>query len=209
MIVPLMVMTVGDARHAAAWTVPILSTADIFAVSYWRRHSEAKTLFHLIPWVAVGMVGGAAALALSEKILRPVIGAIVVLMVIIYLWRRRSASTARGNTAFYGVFTGFATTVANAAGPVMNLYLLTQRLPKERFVATGTWFFLVVNFSKMPIYAFYGLFSKESLIFDLMMVPAAISGAIAGLWIIRNTPQKLFEMLVIGLTAISALFLFR
>ena len=37
--VPLMVMTVGDARHAAAWTAPILITGDIFAVAYWRRQA--------------------------------------------------------------------------------------------------------------------------------------------------------------------------
>ena len=209
MVVPLMVMTAGDARHAAAWTVPILSTADIFAVTYWRRHSEAKKLFSLIPWVAAGMVVGALALGLSERVLRPIIGGIVVLMVVIYLWRKRSASTVKGSSSFYGIFTGFATTVANAAGPVMNLYLLTQNMPKEQFVATGAWFFLVVNISKMPIYAYYGLFSRQSLIFDLLMVPAVIGGARAGLWIIKNTPQRLFETLVIVLTAVSALFLFR
>ena len=209
MIVPLMVMTAGDARHAAAWTVPILSTADLFAVTYWRRHSEARTLFTLIPWVAAGMAGGAAALALDEKILRPIIGAIVVLMVGIYLWRKGASSTASGNSAFFGVFTGFASTVANAAGPVMNLYLLTRRLPKEQFVATGAWFFLVVNLAKIPIYAFYGLFSRESLVFDLLMIPAVLSGATAGVTINRNIPQKLFDILFIVLTAISAIFLFR
>ena len=209
MVVPLMVMTVGDARHAAAWSVPILSTADIFAVTYWRRQSEKKTLFGLIPWVAAGMAVGTAALALDEKILRPIIGGIVVLMVVIYLWRKGRASTTSGNAAFYGIFTGFASTVANSAGPVMNLYLLTRRLPKEQFVATGTWFFLVVNLSKMPIYAFYGLFSRESRIFDLMMIPAVLSGATAGVWIMRLIPQRLFETLVIALTGISTIFLFR
>ena len=91
----------------------------------------------------------------------------------------------------------------------MSLYLLTRRLPKEQFVATGTWFFLVVNLSKMPIYAFYGLFSRESLIFDVMMIPAVLSGATAGVWIMRHIPQRLFETLVIALTGISTIFLFR
>ena len=44
MIAPLMVLTVGDARLAAAWTLPVLSTADVFAVLYWRRHAEARQL---------------------------------------------------------------------------------------------------------------------------------------------------------------------
>ena len=52
--------------------------------------------------------------------------------------------------AGYGASAGFATTVANAAGPVMNLYLLARRLPKHEFVATGAWFFFAVNLSSSP-----------------------------------------------------------
>jgi uncharacterized membrane protein YfcA len=210
MIAPLVVMTVGDARYAAAWAVPILSTADIFAVSYWRRHAQAMKLFSMIPWVAAGMIGGAVALTWSEPVLRKTIGFIVVSMVVIYLWRKtRPASQVPGRAPFYGVATGFASTVANAAGPVMNMYLISQRLPKEQFVATGAWFFLVVNFAKMPIYAWHNLFSRQSLLFDLCMVPAVLGGALAGLWILRRIPQQLFDFLVIALTAVSTIFLFR
>src|SRR5262245_57748605 len=76
-VAPLMVLTVGDARHAAGWTLPILSTADVFAVLFWRKHADARKLFSLIPWVAAGMLGGAFALALSEHTLRRVMGATV------------------------------------------------------------------------------------------------------------------------------------
>jgi len=210
MVAPLMVLTVGDARLAAAWTLPVLSTADVFAVAYWRRHAEARQLFTLIPWVLAGIAGGAVALGLNELIIRRIIGVIIVGMVLVYLWRRFSTSPqVAGNPAFYGICTGFATTVANAAGPVMNLYLLTRKLPKEKFVATGAWFFFVVNLLKSPVYAWYHLYSRASLTFDLLMVPAVLAGALAGRWLIRHMPQNVFEVLVIALTAVSCLFLFR
>jgi uncharacterized protein len=210
LIVPLMVMSVGDARYAAAWTLPILSTADIFAVWYWRRSAEAKTLFALAPWVLVGMAGGAAALGLSEPVLRKIVAVIVLLMLITSLWQRaRKAKQVRGNAATYGISAGFASVVSNAAGPVMNLYLLSQRLPKEIFVATGAWFFFIVNLSKVPIYAAYHLFSRESLTFNLMMAPAVIAGAMGGRWVVRHTPQSVFDVLIIGITAISTVLLFR
>ena len=85
LIVPLMVMSVGDARYAAAWTLPILCTADLFAVWYWRRSAHAKTLFALAPWVLAGMAGGAAALSLSEPVLRKIVASIVLLMLIVNL----------------------------------------------------------------------------------------------------------------------------
>jgi len=31
--------------------VPILCTADVFAVYYWRKHAAASRLFSLTPWV--------------------------------------------------------------------------------------------------------------------------------------------------------------
>jgi len=210
MIAPLMVLTVGDARLAAAWTLPVLSTADVFAVLYWRRHAEARQLFSLIPWVLVGIAGGAVALSLDEQIIRRIIGVIIVGMLLVYLWRRfRPTGQVEGNPAFYGVAAGFATTLANASGPVMNLYLLTKKLPKEKFVATGAWFFFVVNLLKVPVYAWYYLYSWASLLFDLLMVPAVLAGALAGRWLIRHMPQQVFEVLVIALTAVSCLFLFR
>ena len=210
MIAPLMVLTVGDARFATAWTLPVLSTADVFAVAYWRRHAEARQLFSLIPWVLVGIAGAAAALSLDEAVIRKIIGAIIVGMLAIYLWRRFSPTPqVAGNPAFYGICTGFASTLANAAGPVMNIYLLSRKLPKEKFVATGAWFFFVVNLLKAPVYAWHGLYSRESLTFDVLMVPAVLVGALAGRWLIRNIDQRMFEVLVIALTAVSCLFLFR
>jgi uncharacterized membrane protein YfcA len=91
----------------------------------------------------------------------------------------------------------------------MNLYLLTKKLPKEKFVATGAWFFFAVNLLKSPVYAWYHLYSRESLMFDLLVVPAVLAGALAGRWLIRHMPQNVFEVLVIALTAVSCLFLFR
>jgi len=135
---------------------------------------------------------------------------VVVGMLAIYLYRRWGPATeAPGNAALYGICAGFATTIANAAGPVMNLYLLSRKLPKEKFVATGAWFFFVVNLTKFPVYGWYGLFSRTSLTFDLLMVPVVLAGALGGQWLIRNMPQRVFEVLVIGLTAISCVFLFR
>jgi uncharacterized membrane protein YfcA len=209
-VAPLMVLTVGDARLAAAWSLPILSTADVFAVLYWRRHTEARRLFSLIPWVLAGMVAGGAALSLSEHTLRIIVGVIVVVMLGVFLWRRWKADQqVASHPATYGIAAGFASTVANAAGPVMNLYLLSKRLTKGEFVATGAWFFFVVNLMKFPIYFSYHLFTPRSLLFDLYMVPAVLTGALAGLWVVHHTPQRLFEILVILLTAVSLPLLFR
>ena len=219
LIVPLMVLTVGDARLSAGWLLPMLCTADVFAVIYWRRHAAAWRLFRLAPWVVAGMIGGAFALQLNERTIRPLVGSIVLIMLALHLWRRYASRAATAGSqpgvqgerygGVYGVTAGFATTVANAAGPVMSLYLLGKRLPKEEFVATGAWFFFVINLTKLPIYGWNGLLTRNGLAFDLAMVPAVVVGAVAGRKIVDLLSPKLFETLVLGLTALATLFLFR
>jgi uncharacterized membrane protein YfcA len=210
MVPPLMVLLVGNARYAAAWTAPMLSTGDMFSVFYWRRHADAKKLFSLIPWVVIGMVVGSFALSLDEHLLRRIVGSIIAAMLVLFVLQRRGwfKDVSRG-AEIYGVAAGFATVVANAAGPVLNMYLLSKQLSKEQFVATGAWFFFVVNIAKLPVYFWYGLFSAESLIFDALMAPIVVAGGFAGLWLIHRVPQRVFEWLIVFLTTVSLIFLFR
>jgi uncharacterized membrane protein YfcA len=206
----LMVLLLGNARLAAAWTAPLLSTGDAFAVIYWRRHADARKLFSLIPYVLLGMAGGGFALNLDENLLRRIVGVIIGLMLVLFILQRRGWMTNVSRGAFlYGIAAGFATVVANAAAPIMSMYLLSRGLTKEQFVATGAWFFFAVNLAKVPVYMWFHLYSVESLVFDAMMAPLVIAGGFAGLWLIHRVPQKVFEWLVVGLTAISLVFLFR
>jgi len=210
MVIPFMVMIVGDARVSAAWTQPILSSGDVLGLYYWRQHADSKKLFSLIPWVLAGIVAASFALYLNERVIRIMVAVIVLLMLVIQAWRRWGRkSEVHGSPAFYGVTAGFATTIANAAAPVMSMYLLSRRLPKEQFLATGAWFFFVANLLKVPVYIWYGLYSRESLLFDTAMLPAVLAGGVAGRWFANRVPQRIFDLLVVVITAISALLLFR
>jgi uncharacterized membrane protein YfcA len=217
--VPLMVLAVGDARHSAGWLLPLLCLADLFAIATYRRHAQARRLFGLLPWVLAGIAGGALALAAPERQLRSLVAGIVIFMIGLRWLRGRRVATAGGDAAApappdrwwqaagYGAAAGFATTVANAAGPVMNLYLLARRLPKDEFVATGAWFFFVVNLVKLPIYVGHGLIDRRSLLFDFALAPSVVTGALLGRALLRRLPQAAFDRLVMALTVCAAALL--
>ena len=214
--VPLMVLAVGDARHSAGWLLPLLCLADLFAIATYRRHAQARRLFDLMPWVLAGIVLGALTLAAPERALRLLVAGIVIFMIgLRWVRGRRSAVAADApatrdhwtQAAGYGVSAGFATTVANAAGPVMNLYLLARRLPKHEFVATGAWFFFAVNLVKLPIYAGHGLIGRRSLLFDLALAPSVVAGALLGRALLHRLPQTAFDRLVMALTVCAAALL--
>jgi hypothetical protein len=210
--IPLFVFTVGDARLSAGWLLPILISADVFAVFYYRRHAAAKRLLSLLPWVAVGLAAGAYVLRYDDNVLRPLIGGIIFVMLCLYLLRKRAVNPIPTEgaffTGFYGSFAGFATMIANAAGPVMNIYLLTRKLTREEFVATGAWFFFIVNLTKVPVYVSHHMISQTSLLFDLAMFPATIGGALFGRKLLAWMPEKAFESAVIVLTFLATIALF-
>jgi uncharacterized protein len=104
-----------------------------------------------------------------------------------------------------GVLAGFTTLVANAAGPLMALYLLAMRLPKMEFVGTGAVFFLLLNLFKVPFMVNLGLITSDSFGVNLALAPAVWLGAWAGRKLLRRLNQKLFENLALGLAALAGL----
>jgi uncharacterized membrane protein YfcA len=104
-----------------------------------------------------------------------------------------------------GFMAGVTTMMANAAGPIMIIYLLAMRLPKIEFVGTGAWFFFVVNWLKVPFSANLELMTVESVKLDLMMLPFIAVGAMAGIFFLKRIPQKAFTAIVQILAAAAAI----
>ena len=96
------------------------------------------------------------------------------------------------------------TMLANAAGPVMALYLLAVALPKDAFVGTSAWFFLLINCIKVPFSAQLGLISVPTLAFNALLVPVIVSGLFLGRTLVARIPQKIFDTLVLVFAAVAA-----
>jgi uncharacterized membrane protein YfcA len=131
------------------------------------------------------------------------------------LWRRyRRTDTPEGSVAWHwilaaalGVVVGFVTLVANAAGPLMAIYLVAMRLPKMQFVGTAAVFFMALNLFKVPFMAGLGLITVQSFKLNLILAPAVLSGALAGRWLLVRINQRLFERLVLILSAVAGILL--
>jgi uncharacterized membrane protein YfcA len=95
--------------------------------------------------------------------------------------------------------------LANAAGPVMALYLLAIALPKLEFVGTSAWFFLVINLFKVPFSAQLGLIHAQTLLFNAVLIPAIVLGLVGGRWLVTRIPQKLFDALLLLFVGVAAL----
>jgi uncharacterized membrane protein YfcA len=200
------------ARASTGALLPLLLCADAFGVAFFRKHASWPHLWKLFPWVIVGVAAGYFALGrVSNAQVQRMIGAILLVMVALHLWRQRQSDPREEQmrhawwvAAATGVLAGFTTMVANAAGPIMVLYLLAVGLPKLAFVGTGAWFFMLVNAFKVPFSLHLGLITPDSLLVDSLLVIPMVPGALLGPVILKRINQRGFEALVLILTVLAA-----
>jgi uncharacterized membrane protein YfcA len=198
------------ARKSTGLLLGILILADVFAIIYHRRNAKWGHVLRLLPAAFVGIVAGYFALGrVDDRQLKPIIGGIVLAMLALNYWRTRvKGEDAPIPTQWWfavalGFTAGLTTMMANAAGPVMVIYLLAMRLPKIEFVGTAAWFFFVVNWLKVPFSANLNLMTVDSVKLNLMMLPCIIVGAGVGIFFLKRIPQKVFNT-VVQILAVAA-----
>jgi uncharacterized membrane protein YfcA len=207
---------VFPSKQATGLVLPLLIFGDIVAVLAYRTHTQWRFLWKLMPWTAAGVVLGYVALGhISDQSTRTLIGVIIVSLCVLGYWRKyltvqsqdAAVPTHWAVAAAIGVVAGFITLIANAAGPLMAIYLVAMRLPKMQFVGTAAVFFMVLNLFKVPFMVKLGLITAQSFEFNLMLAPAVLIGAFAGRWLLIRINQQLFEKLVLAFSAIAGIML--
>lgn len=199
---------VFEPRASVGILLPVLLSADLVAVTVYRRHAEWSYLRRLLPWMAVGIVVGYGTLGvLPAGALKPLIGGILLGMTALHFTRLWLVRRHPGGSleqvphtlpfrAGTGILGGFATLVANAAGPVASLYFLAVGLPKLAFIGTGAWTFLFVNLFKVPFLVDLGMITGGSLGLSFAFMPFAMGAAAVAPRLVRFLPQKTFEILI-------------
>ncbi|MBN1972729.1 MAG: sulfite exporter TauE/SafE family protein [Sedimentisphaerales bacterium] len=214
--VPLMAVVFEDTKESTGLLLSILILGDIFAIIYHRQNARWHHIYRLLPAAVCGIIAGYFGLKIvNDEQLKPIIGVIVLLMLGLNYWRmyrtdENSTIPTPSWLAFWlGFLAGVTTMMANAAGPIMIIYLVAMRLPKMEFVGTAAWFFFIINWIKVPFSVNLGLITFESVKIDFMMLPFIFLGAILGYFFLKRIPQKAFTtatQLLAAAAAVKLLF---
>lgn len=199
------------AKVATGVVLPLLIFADVFAFFVYRKNIDWRRVGTLLPWAVGGVALGWLALGrIDDAQTARAVGAIVAVMLAVTWWRRRRAAdeAAAHAPAWFGpvmgLFAGVTTMIANAAGPVMTLYLLAMRLSKLEFLGTGAAFFLLINWIKVPFAVNLGLITPASLTLNLWLLPAVAAGALLGRPLVARMDQARFENIALIFAAAAA-----
>lgn len=211
--IPFMALTFG-AKPSTGIILPMLCFSDLMAVFYYRRSAEWRIIFKLLP----AAIAGFGLALLVDKFIPPaefkhLLAGCLLFVIGIMFWdtRQKGGSKWTGKWwygPFFGLLGGFTTMIGNAAGPVMAIFLLSVRLPKYSFIGTSAWFFMVVNYLKVPLQVFaWHNINGQTILLNVCSIPFMIVGGLAGIYLVKRLPEKGFRDFTTVLTVISVLLL--
>lgn len=209
-VIPIIASVFGG-KESTGIILPILLVGDVFALYYYKQHVEWNDIKKLLPWTLVGLILGAiVGNYINDKQFKTTISILVIvcLIILIYMGKKGEEFRVPRRTWFYaltGIFSGFASMIGNAAGPIFSIYLLAMNFKKNDYMGTTAWFFFIINFIKLPLQIlFWHNISFKTVTITLGVLPAIAIGALLGVVIIKKLNEKPFRLIIMSMTAITA-----
>jgi uncharacterized membrane protein YfcA len=215
---PLCVLAFG-AKDAIGILLPLLCAGDAFSLYHYWGKWERKNLKYLLPGVVVGVLIGVQLIGrFSARELNFAIGLLAILFVLFQLAKEKifkaegAFSPGHAIGIPCGIGAGVTSTFAHGAGPVVSVFLIPQKLPKEIFVGTTVLVFTWINWIKMPFFICGSIINAATLKTSLAFFPLVPVGVWLGVCLNRKVSELWFSRLVYAftfLTGLELIFQFR
>ena len=208
------------ARAAVGFMLPMLCLMDIVALFFYWRHVQWGRLVYLMPATIFGVVlasflfvSNEAAVAVSDRALKILIGGLGIVFVVYFAAKKwilrhiHASEPTWGKGGIFGFAAGITSTLAHAAGPVMQMYLLPQHLEKKKFAGTSCAFFWMLNLIKLYPFIYLGRINAEGLKLGGVLFPVIPLGVALGWWLTHKTEQKHYTALIYAVLLITSVTL--
>jgi uncharacterized membrane protein YfcA len=192
--------------------LPLLCAADSISLYYYWTKWRAENLLYLLPGAVAGTVAGLYLIHhFSPRQLNSAIGLICIAFVLFQLLRQqifKAEGAFAPNHAVgipCGIGAGITSTFANGAGPLVAMFLIPQKLPKEIYVGSTVLIFAWINWIKLAFFIPFKIVTERTIWVSLSLAIFVPLGVWAGIWLNRIFPEKLFMKVVYLLTFLAGL----
>lgn len=206
------IMIVFPGPEALGILIPIYVVTDLMAVVAYRAKIAWSVLFRILPLAFIGVfLGGLLLIGIDDEKFKLMLGAIIIGIILLGVWLDfYPASFMRHPGAAYaaGLATGFISFIANAAGPILSLFLVEQKLSKESYVSTRAWAFMMINVLKLLTLYPLGLVNWDTVKISALCLPGLLVGSVIGYFVLRRLNLMQFKWLIRIMAVIAAIKLF-
>jgi hypothetical protein len=212
---------------ALALVLPLLIVCDVFTLRHFPRDWHPRSFWLVAPGTFLGLFVGLYFLVLfarhgvdGARWIRLIVGVTALAFCVIQGARRfvaRHATLKPGIVlgTITGLLCGFTTMVAHAAGALIDMFLVSQRIEPRKYVGTCARFYLTFNTIKIPFYVAASAMAGgqyltwKTLQWDLWLVPLCPLGVGLGVWLHRRMSDTVFLVaiyIMLGLVGVKMVF---
>ncbi len=202
-----------ESKASTGILLPLLVLGDTFAIIYYRKDVNWKTLFKLFPPMAVGVVVGVfVGEKMPETLFKQVMAVIIfisgIMIVVLQRMQKDKIPQHWSFATLMGLGAGFTTMVGNLAGAFTNIYFLAVKFPKRAFIGTAAWLFFFINIFKLPFHIWsWGTINEDSLLENLYLAPFVILGFFVGIKLIEKVSNAFFIRYILVMTMVGAVLI--
>ncbi len=228
-----LLMTQLPAAAAAGMWLPLLIACDVCSLRAYPRQGNWRAIALLAPWTLAGIIVGRSLFGFIDgqwiKLIVGLLGVTFIVLQVIRRWEQRYTEHRERpwrphwyQAMPFGLAAGVSTALAHAAGGIVTMFLLPQKLEPRQFVGTCVRYYLIFNSVKVPIFlikvpVFLGgadplittdpLITPATLKAGLWLVPLAPLGVWFGAWLNRRLAADTFNVLIYGILAVTSVSL--
>jgi uncharacterized membrane protein YfcA len=199
-----------DPVRGAAILLPILIAQDVVGVAAFRKSWDGPVLAAMLPGAVLGVgLGWLFAASVSSAAVLAAVGAISILFGLYRLWAERGGRLIASSRSpawvgsLFGIATGLTSQIAHAGGPPFQMWVMPRRLPRDVFIGTTAIFFAILNWIKVPAYVALGQFTRANFMATLALLPIALIGSLAGVWLVRRVSVERYYSFVYALMVVA------
>jgi uncharacterized membrane protein YfcA len=208
--VPLLAIGFGG-KNSSGLMLPMLLVADVFGVWYYHRHASFRHLKLLFFPAAIGViVGSYAGNFINDGVFRVIMATTIFSSLVIMIWMELGGKEKIPDNNYFGITAGFlggfTSMIGNLAGTVMAVYFLSMKLPKNNFIGTVAWFFLLINWFKVPFHVWvWHTIDGDSWLLALALTPVILLGAYLGIQFVKKMSDRVYRWFIVGMTFVAAI----
>ena len=205
---PVLLLLIGAKPTVVIINTFIVIQLSLVLSSTWRHIDVRSTKWMIVGGLAAAPLGVFVLNITAPGVLRVAIGAVIVVMGLLNLRELKiPLATFPGSGAVYGFATCLTTTAISIGGPLGGIYAVAQKWPTQTMRAALAMMFSISSLLAVVLFAFTGLYTRETLINAGLLLPGLLAGFVIANLLVGRLDQQAFRRVVTVLVVLAGCML--
>jgi len=176
-------------------------------IHLWRNIELKEIMWIVVTGIIFTPIGMSILLYIDSESLKMITGILIfIVAVLLFMNKKIVIKNERIEHLFTGALSGILNGSLSFSGPPLIIFLTNKGVEKQKFRASLTFYFWILNAVTIPIFILGGLITIEVWVFSLKYVVFLIIGVTIGIFLGNKLDEKIFKKFVIIILMVLGIF---